>query len=302
MYTTQSFLLATSLLFSGLSTAAPAPSPDFTNNANLIKRANVALTPYAPINAACPSTPLIRPASGLSSGETAYINARKTAADQGLTAYLASGSSSPPSYGNSELPVVGFTSSGGGYRSLLTTAGVVQGFDIRDSDTGVSGVYQSLTYQAGLSGGSWFLSSLAANNWPTITSLKTGLWEASFQAGLLVPANILSANDDAIYAAVTADLVAKSAAGYNVTVVDPYGRLLSYQLLYGNDGGVKDTLSGLTGLSNFTSHNVPYPIITITTDFPEKNICYPTLDGPMFEFRKSSASHYSLTTTATSLS
>lgn len=84
----------------------------------------------------------------------------------------------------------------------------------------------------------------------------------------------------------TADIAAKAAAGYNVTIVDPYGRLLSYQLLYGTDGGVMDTLSGLTSLSNFTSYNVPYPILTTTTDFPEKGVCYPSITGPIFEFRK----------------
>lgn len=85
---------------------------------------------------------------------------------------------------------------------------------------------------------------------------------------------------------VAADVAAKAAAGYNVTIVDPYGRLLSYQLLYGTDGGVMDTLSGLTALSNFTQFNVPYPIIVTTTDFPDKGQCYPTITGPIFEFRK----------------
>ena len=83
---------------------------------------------------------------------------------------------------------------------MLETAGVVQAFDIRDSNVGTGGVYQGLTYQSGLSGGSWFLSSLAGNNWPTVTSLKTGLWEQAFETSLLVPANLLSASGLTAYA------------------------------------------------------------------------------------------------------
>ena len=49
---------------------------------------------------------------------------------------------------------VALTTSGGGYRSMLSGAGVIQGFDERDSSVSTSGLYQALTYQAGLSGGS----------------------------------------------------------------------------------------------------------------------------------------------------
>jgi lysophospholipase len=141
-----------------------------------------------------------------------------------------------------------------------------------------------VTYEAGLSGGSWFLSSLAGNNWPTVTSLRDGLWEQAFQNSLLLPANILSVDDDTVYLQVTADIAAKETAGYDTTIVDPYGRLLSYQLLYGADGGVRKTLSGLTEMSNFRSKNVPYPIITMTTSFPQEGQCAPAIDGPIFEF------------------
>ena len=128
---------------------------------------------------------------------------------------------------------------------------------------------------------------MAANNWPTVTSLKDGLWEQALASSVLVPANILSSGEATVYNAVTADIAAKKAAGFNVTVVDPYGRLLSTQLLYGDDGGVADTLFGLSTLSNFTSFNVPYPIITTTTIFPNTGQCSPRIRGPIFEFRKS---------------
>lgn len=267
-------LLALAAAFSALTAAAPTEHP----GSPLAERQ--ALTPYAPTTGACPGSRLVRPASGLSAKEASYASARKSKADASLASWL----SKRGSFSTSSQPVVGLTSSGGGYRALLETAGVVQALDSRDSNLGTSGVYQGLTYEAGLSGGSWFLSSLAGNNWPTVTSLKEGLWEDAFQNSLLLPANILDIDSLTLYAQVTADVAAKETAGYNTTIVDPYGRLISYQLLYGADGGVRVRLSGLTALSNFVANNVPYPIITMTTSFPDRGQCSPAIDGPIFEF------------------
>lgn len=109
----------------------------------------LALSAYAPFDAACPSTPLVRPATGLSASETAYISARKPKAKRALAAWLSKTNSA---FKTSSLPTVGFTSSGGGLRALLETAGVVQSFDSRDSNAGTSGLFQGLTYESGLSG------------------------------------------------------------------------------------------------------------------------------------------------------
>lgn len=191
------------LFFTVLCIGAPAPVAQPTDSEiGGVLSERLALTPYAPVTASCPASPLVRPANSLSSGESNYVSHRNTKARKALYAWLGS-QGHYGTYGTSPSAVVGFTSSGGGYRSLLTSAGVVQGFDARDSNTSVSGVYQGLTYQAGLSGGGWFLSSLAANNWPTVTSLKTGLWEQAFQNSLLLPANLLSPQDDTVYAAVS---------------------------------------------------------------------------------------------------
>ena len=211
---------------------------------------------YAPIRTACPSTPLVRPANGLSQSESGYLAGRKPKADAALKSWLQETNST---FDTSKMPTVALTSSGGGYRALLSGAGVVQGFDARDSNIGTSGVFQGLTYHAGLSGGSWLLSSLAGNNYPTITSLKNGLWKQAFQDSLLDPAYLLATP---AYLAVTNDILAKQDAGFLPTLTDPWGRLLSYQLLYGIDGGVAIRLSSITSLSNFTTSNVPYPIIT----------------------------------------
>ncbi|MCJ1288698.1 hypothetical protein MMC34_000227 [Xylographa carneopallida] len=210
---------------------------------------------YAPRKAKCPATPLVRPATSLSSQEAAYVASRTGPAQKALAAWL----QNTNAFNTSSLPTVALTTSGGGYRSLLSGAGVIQGLDARDSNVGTSGLFQGLTYQAGLSGGAWLLSSFAGNDYPTITSLKTNLWTQAFEDSLLLPEYLLAA---LAYAEVTNDILAKESAGFPPTLTDPWGRLLSYQLLNGFDGGVLDTLSGITGLSNFTSFAVPYPIIT----------------------------------------
>lgn len=109
----------------------------------------VTLSAYAPVTVACPSTLLVRPATSLGTSEAAYIKARKVLADTSLAAWL---KSTDAGFKTTTLPTVGFTSSGGGLRALLETAGVIQAFDSRDSSVGTSGIFQGLTYEAGLSG------------------------------------------------------------------------------------------------------------------------------------------------------
>ena len=246
---------------------------------DLVSSAPVLTSGYAPVPATCPSTPLVRTATGISSSESAYIASRLPIASAALGKWLQEVN---PSFNISNLPVVALTTSGGGLRSLLTGAGVVQAFDSRDTNLGTSGLYQGLTYQAGLSGGGWFLSSLAGNNYPTISSLEANLWIPAFADSLLVPANL--AASPAVYEQVIVDILAKQAAGYSPTVVDPYGRLLSYQLLYGPDGGVTDQLASITSLSNFTSHNVPFPIITALNVETSTGVCLPPNNTVIYEF------------------
>jgi lysophospholipase len=162
---------------------------------------------------------------------------------------------------------------------MLEGAGVVQAFDSRDSKLSTAGLYQALTYQGGLSGGSFLLGALSANNWPTISSIQSGLWNSGLSEGLTEPGGGLSAlfND----AQILADVNAKDNAGFDPVLTDPWGRLISYQLFYGTDGGVTDKLSGITKLSNFVANSVPYPIITAIETQP--NQCLPTNASPQFE-------------------
>lgn len=96
---------------------------------------------------------------------------------------------------------------------------------------------------------------MAGNNYPTVTTLKETL-----TTSLLEPQNLLTAVT--VYVGVAGDLMAKNMAGFPLTLTDPWGRLLSQQLLPGDDGSPGLTLSSVTKMTNFTQFNVPYPIIT----------------------------------------
>ncbi|KAL9112133.1 MAG: hypothetical protein Q9227_003510 [Pyrenula ochraceoflavens] len=236
---------------------------------------------YDPTSTQCPSTPLLRAANGISTAESAYINARKTTASAALKQWLLKQNEN---FKTDKLPTVALTTSGGGLRSLLTGGGFIQALDSRDSSAGTSGLLQGLTYQAGLSGGAWLLSSFAGNNYPTISSLKDKLWKGAFSNSILVPDNGI--DTAAALALVANDLLAKEQAKFPPTLVDPYGRLLSYELLsnaLSNDGDVSLTMSSISRLSSFSSHTVAYPIITAIGLDPSKG-CTPPLNSPIYEF------------------
>lgn len=238
-----------------------------------------ALSPYAPVSAVCPSSALVRPATGLNSQEASYITSRKANADAALKTWLAK---TNVAFGAAtKMPTIALTTSGGGLRSLLLGGGVIQGLDARDSNVSTSGLFDAISYQAGLSGGAWLLSSLSGNNYPTITSLKESLWKSAFQNSLFLP-NLLLA--PVALTEITVDVLAKEAAGFQSTLVDPWGRLLSYQLLKGNDGGVTTTLSSVASLSNFTSHKAPYPIITALGVKTWLGECAVGLNATAYEF------------------
>lgn len=136
-------LLVTFLSIQSLTYAAPPP-------AVLDERA-LFQNDYAPASTSCPSTPLVRLATNISSDEANYITSRRRKADPALATWLRK----QGNFSTASLPSLGFTASGGSYRALLAAAGVMQGFDARDTTASTGGIYQGLTYQAGLSGKSY---------------------------------------------------------------------------------------------------------------------------------------------------
>ncbi|OMP87987.1 Lysophospholipase 1 [Diplodia seriata] len=247
---------------------------------SLLLSTALAASAYGPVSAPCPATSLVRSADeGVSSDEAAYIAARKPIAQAALLSWLTKTNAAYSNSSSSDLPTIGLTVSGGGYRSMLTGAGVIKGMDSRDSNTSTSGLYQALSYQAGLSGGSWLLSSLAGNDWPTVSSLRDGLWSEMLEKTLFLADTADGGSID-----VAGDLAAKAAAGFDVTLTDAWARLLSYQFLLGDDGGVDKTLSGLADNSHFAARQVPFPIITALGVKTWEGACDPAADATQYEF------------------
>lgn len=158
---------------------------------------------------------------------------------------------------------------------------MIKGFDSRESNISTSGLYQAFTYHSGLSGGAWLLSSIAANDYPTITELKQKLWQTGLENSLLEAPDLLASKE--AYGNVVSDLKAKNAAGFPPTIIDPYGRLISYAVLSGPDGGVSTTLSSISNLPSLTNHDAPFPIM-LSLGVPSwQDGCAPALNTTIYE-------------------
>jgi lysophospholipase len=179
-----------------------------------------------------------------------------------------------------KAPTVALAISGGGYRSMLIGAGVVQALDSRDSDESTNGLYQALTYQGGLSGGAWLLSSLAGNDFDTVSTLSDELWENA-----LVKNSIMNVDTAPEAPAVKRDLLAKARAGISGVTTDAWGRLLSYHLLRGEDGGAARRLSDIRFSPAFVGFEAPFPIITaLGVENINGSICDAADNATQYEF------------------
>jgi lysophospholipase len=163
---------------------------------------------YAPINVTCPDNLIRYGNNGLSPREAAYISQRKTKATQNLLTWLqglhlADFNATSFLSNDSNTPTMGLAFSGGGYRAMLNGAGVFQGIiprfkgrlivglDSRINGNGnMSGFLQSMTYIAGLSGGSWLIGAIAVNDFATIDTMRNERWH--LQDNLVAPSGFIN--------------------------------------------------------------------------------------------------------------
>jgi len=141
----------------------------------------------------------------------------------------------------SMLPNIGIAVSGGGWRALMNGAGAIAAYDQRtpgSTGTGqLGGLLQSATYLSGLSGGGWLVSSLYANNFPTVQSIvntddTTSIWQ--FQSSIFEGpdmGNTGTSNGAAYFGEIVDQVAEKVDSGFNTTLTDFWGRALSFQLL-----------------------------------------------------------------------
>ena len=229
----------------------------------------------------CPNGPFVVPSTSLYPQEACWLQQRAPVAEASLRAWLAGiGLSSSDYNASTVVPRIALASSGGGYRALLGGAGVIQAFDGRETTTRTpfSGLLQGITYHSGASGGGWLVTSFAANNYPTISSIRDSLWIQRFQYFLI---SINPAQPD--YQAVAIEqIVEKKEAGFRVTAADVWSRLLAFQLIQQPSGGPNVTFDQITSTDAFKSFSLPFPIVT-TIEF-DAGMCIPAYNASQFEF------------------
>lgn len=263
------------------------------------KAAALQSSPYAPVEVPCDSSiQLVRTADGLSQNETEWLEKRDTHTKEALRNFLEDATSD---FSNSSLisrlfsndsnvPRVAIACSGGGYRAMLSGAGMLAAMDDRTegaNEHGLGGLLQATTYLAGLSGGSWLVGSLAYNNWTSVqdiinhTSEANSIWNIT--ASLASPGGANSTLTNETWSRIMSDVVSKQQAGYVVTITDYWGRALSYGFFpNAADGGVAYQWSSLRDNDIFRNGEMPFPISV--ADFRSPNTVTTYSNSTIFEF------------------
>lgn len=190
---------------------------------------------------------------------------------------------------SARIPRIALSFSGGGYRALLCAAGQISGLDNRTVGTSDHGlpILDSVSYISGLSGGSWFLSSLVFNNWTSVQEIidqngqDDAIW--NFEHKMIDPYGINIVKDAEYWDNIKDDVDIKRDAGFNVSMTDPWGRGLSHQFFPGlKDYGASMTFTSLRDWEVFTNHSMPFPIIVADGRTPGNKII--NLNSTVFEF------------------
>jgi lysophospholipase len=160
------------------------------------------------------------------------------------------------------LPNIGLAFSGGGYRALMNGAGALAAFDSRTSGSDakghLGGLLQASTYIAGLSGGSWLVGSIYANNFTSVEHILSlgddddAIWHKGPSRGILDAVSYIKS--------IATEVADKKAAGFNTSLTDAWGRALSYQLVSNIDGGPGYTFSSIAQDTTFKSGDSPMPV------------------------------------------
>ncbi|KAL7907734.1 lysophospholipase catalytic domain-containing protein [Trichoderma velutinum] len=228
---------------------------------------------YAPSPVDCPSTrPQIRIGSELSPQEKEWLPRRRNATIAPIRDFLKRvsipGFNSDRYLSNVEkdstaLPNIGLAVSGGGYRAMLNGAGAIAAWDSRSPGSNATGalggLLQSATYLSGLSGGGWLVGSIYTNNFTTIEAALNSdtIWQT--QNSILKGPEQYSLVG--YYNEIFDDVDAKDDAGYDRSITDYWGRMLSYQLVDATNGGPGFTFSSIADDPDFKNAQTPLPFL-----------------------------------------
>ncbi|KAI0917852.1 hypothetical protein AcV5_002685 [Taiwanofungus camphoratus] len=297
----------------------------------VVGQASAALA-YTPSYTECPSDiSLIRYTGtcnqSLSARESAYISTRQlTVIPNAWKFYLAavqastSNTTALPAYvvdilsgaHGPAFPTLAIANSGGGYRAAIVGAGILNALDARNSSSlsaGTGGLLQAASYIAGLSGGSWLVSSLAQANFPTLPHLVFGPPNASESAfgGWLAQFDFVEPSMDldttiAYLTDVVVEITGKLLAGFPVSLTDFWARILSRHFVNGTNAagffdpllthGAGITFSSIVETPSFAAYAQPFPIIVTDTSSPHGNASnffndsgiFVPLTNPIYEF------------------
>ncbi|RKL42815.1 Lysophospholipase [Fusarium oxysporum] len=294
-----------SLVVLALSFSSPAiAAPDATAIAHVVNTVGIRALPdspsgnYAPRVVDCPSKrPTIRLADELSDSETAWVRRRRDNTIDPLKDLLSR--AKIPGFdaeayidrvkkNSSALPIIAIAASGGGYRALMNGAGFLSAADSRNNESGpISGLLQSSTYLAGLSGGGWLVGSIFANNFSTIPDLQRGTSDSAvwrFDRSILKgpKSSGIGLLNTADYWKDISHAVDEKDKGWNTTLTDWWGRALSYQLINDSDGGPAYTFSSIAETSSFKDADTPFPILVADGRAPGDRVI--SLNATVFEF------------------
>ncbi|KAJ6441336.1 lysophospholipase precursor [Purpureocillium lavendulum] len=249
---------------------------------------------YTPSSVNCPSQrPQIRNGSSLSPQEKAWLPKRRNETIPHIRSLLKRiaipGFDSEAYLKNVEknataLPNIGLAVSGGGYRAMLNGAGALAAWDDRSDGSqtngNLGGLLQSATYLSGLSGGGWLVGSIYTNNFtsvqdavnsPSIWVFDDSILQGPEQYSLLqYYRNILDAVEG------------KDKAGYDRSITDYWGRMLSYQLINATDGGPGFTFSSIADDEGFSSGKTPLPFLIADGRAPGQTVL--SSNSTIFEF------------------
>ncbi|PWY77487.1 lysophospholipase [Aspergillus heteromorphus CBS 117.55] len=241
---------------------------------------------YAPYYVDCPEDiQLVRQPRSTSLAESEWVHGRKGQVVDALGRYLSNldlGDFDTTEYMSRvrasidyNVPVVGWANSGGGWRAAITGVGGLQAIDERTEgakEAKVGGLFQILTYIAGLSGGAWPVTSPTFHNYEPITQMI-----ADWQLDL----NRFTEADVEDYFEV---MVEKYEAGFNISVSDFLGRAFAGMTV----PGVNRTWSSIPDQPGFKNFDGPFPILSassINSSSPvEDGLYVPSWDAPWYEW------------------
>lgn len=241
---------------------------------------------YAPGRVSCPQGSMVRLVDNrISQEEYMWVNLRNTITNENLKKFLRHANITGidiNEFISSSSIKIGLAFSGGGYRAMLSGGGQISALDNRTIgawDHGLGGLLESTTYVSGLSGGGWLVGSISLNNFTSLESIReSGIWDlrtSIFSYGGLNLVKTFNFMNE-----IRQNLQAKRQAGFATSLVDVWGRALSYQFF--KDSGAALTFSTLQDMDKFKNANMPFPILIANGKVPES--CVANGNSTVFEF------------------